>query len=114
MGHGGMPHVHRCYALVNIMKERRGHSYLPGGERWVCSLRKTKGTMVREGTDLPQGGYLHGLLWESIWGLSDAARKQGSQHLPGHDIPPLSIFLFLFYLIKMAILLHDMLLCLSY
>lgn len=69
--------------------------------------------MVREGTEPPQGWDLHCLPWESIWGLSDAVRKQGSQHLTGHEIYLLSIFLFLLYPIKMAMLLHYVLLCLS-
>lgn len=47
-----MPSACWCCALVNIMKERTGCSYLSGGDRWVWSLCKTKGTMVQEGTEL--------------------------------------------------------------
>lgn len=51
-GWARMPCACWCCALVNIMKERTGCSYLSGGDRWVWSLCKTKGTMVQEGTKL--------------------------------------------------------------
>lgn len=49
-----------------------------------------------------------------IWGLSNVAWKRGSQYLKEHKTDSLSIFLFLCYLIKIAILSHHFLLGLLY
>lgn len=46
---------------------------------------------------------------KSIWCLSEIAWTQGSQHLERHKIYSLSAFLFLVYLIKVAVLLSHLL-----
>jgi len=51
---------------------------------------------------------------KSTWGLSNAAQKWGAQRLKGHKYYKVSMFLSLFFLIKMAILLIYLLLGLSY
>lgn len=114
-----MPRTHWCCALVNVVKESylSVRTVLPicqeETDRFVPYARQKAPGAVQEGTEPPQGRDLQSLPWESIPCLSDAAQKQGSQHLMGHEIFSPSIFPFLCYLIQMAMLLHYVLLCLS-
>lgn len=84
----------RWHMVLFVAQNKRCHS--TGGRRnlstdGICTVR-------------------HGKI---IQGLCDAAQMQDSQHLTGHKIYLLPIFLFLFSLIRMGILLCHLLPCFS-
>ena len=73
-------------------------------------LHKIKSTTVWEGGGTsPQTGSVQHTRGKSMLGPSSAACTQGSQQLKGHKIYLLSVFLFLFHLIKTATLLCHLL-----
>lgn len=79
-------------------------------------LCKTKGTTVQDGRGVClQKQSFYSIPWEkSIWGPSEAAWMCSPQNLKWRMIYLLSVILFLFYLIKIPILLCHFLSGLSY
>ena len=72
----------------------------------ICLLYKIKGTMTwDEEGNFPQTESVQSTVGKFTQHLPNTTQKWGSQHLKGHKMYLLSIFLSLVYLIKTGILL---------